>query len=687
MRRRTHAHHNPRIPPGCGAPIARRLIIVGLALLGTTVACSCRSREPAVRRGIRNVEFERVHGYLEYTFRQRRRNQESKVGAGSTNSKERIHEENIQLETEGFVYHPNFLEFTLAGLFGLTQQDFLERFDGRERQSGDDGDVYEFDLSAAFFKQKEYPGTVFARRHRALTPRPFQSSLETTTTHYGFVWQYVDEKMPTSVQFNDTEVLLNPLDDREDNGRQQTTEFRFDTTYKFNVNNTLSLIYEWRSEEEEPFGLSFDSSEVTLTHRLDFGERHEYRLESEFNYFNQKGTFDIERLRWREILRIMHTDSLDSWYRFELTDRTQGTLSGVPPIEERAYLTVGTVEYRLFDSVVTQFTGVVQNQEFGSGLTIRRYAAQARLEYRKKNPWGLLRASFRDRFQREKRRGGGLQLETIDERRTFRDPDPIRLSNPNVVKSSIFMTAEDRTTFYMLGRDYTFREVGDFLELERVPTGRIAEGQIVLIDYVYRVGGDLILETLGRDFSLRQDFDNGWSPYYRFRWQDQELRPKKASGVTPDDITAHLIGVEFKRGAIRLMAEYEDHDSTISPSRTKRLSIDWTHRFQNRAATTLKARWSEVHHAAPSRRTLRFMTLEGRYRHDISRGLNVEAAVMYRNQQDSLSGDDEGIDADLTLEWTVRETELRLIYEWSKFNDDYAKSDSSSLFVQLRRRF
>jgi len=572
-------------------------------------------------------------------------------------------------------------------LFGLTQQDFLERYDGRMRQSSDDGDVYEFDLSGTFFKRKVYPGTVYARRHRALEPRPFQSSLETTTTSYGVVWQYVDERMPTSLQFNDTEVLLNPLDDREDNGRQKTTEFRFDTTYKFNLHNALNFTYEWRSEHEEPFQLDFDSSELTLTHRMDFGDRHQYRLESEFNYFDQKGTFDIERLRWREILRIAHTESLDSWYRFELTDRTQGTLSGVPPIQERAFLTVGTLEHRLFDSLVSQFIGVVQNQEFGSGLTIRRYAAQASFEYRKKNPWGLLRATFRDRFQREKRRGSELELETIDERRPFHDPGPVRLSNPNVVLSSIFITAEDRTTVFVLGRDYTLQEVGDYVELERVPTGRIAEGQIVLIDYVYRIGGDLILETVSRDVSLRQDFKNGFSPYYRLRWQDQELRPKKSSGVTAEDITAHTIGCEFKRGSVRLMAEYEDHYSTITPFRATRLSADWTHRFPNRATTILKARWSQVINGAPNRRPLRFLTLEGRYRHDITRELNIEAAVLYRNQQDSLSGDDEGVDVDLTLEWIVRETELRLIYEWSKFSDDFAKNDSSSLFVQLRRRF
>ena len=79
--------------------------------------------------------------------------------------------------------------------------------------------------------------------------------------------------------------------------------------------------------------------------------------------------------------------------------------------------------------------------------------------------------------------------------------------------------------------------------------------------------------------------------------------------------------------------------------------------------------------------------MEGRYRHPITRNLTVEGAVLYRDESDSLSGDDEGVDVDLALEWLIRDTELRVTYEYGKYDDEFAENDFSALWVQLRRNF
>ncbi len=664
-----------------GLRVAAAALIVGCPLMG------CRSPGGSFLSGFNRVHAKPISGYVEYTWRDRRLDQNTKVGGSETKSSEQIAEQNIKFETEGYIYHPNFVEFTLAGLFGLLQQDFEDEFDGRRRQSNDDGTVTEFDLNASFFRRKKYPGSVFLRRHRSLVARPFQSSLETTTTGYGFNWQYINDKTPTTVQFSDMEVLLDPLNSREANGIQKTTEFRIDTAYQFSLRNSLKLTYESRVQTEEPFKLDFTTDEITLSHRLDLGKKGNALLESELNYYDQRGTFDIKRFRWREMLRLKHTERLSSWYRFELIDRTQGALFGVAPITERSWLFTGLIEHQLYDSLVSQFSGFAQNQNYGDGVTVRRYGSQANFDYRKKNRWGKLHASFRDGFRRETWRGGRRELETLDERGVFHDPEPVRLSNPTVQQASLFVTAEDRTTLYIQGRDYTVRLIGDYLELERIPTGRIADGETVLIDYIYHTGGDLILETINHDFSIREDMNNGFSPYYRFRYQDQKLRPELSSGITPDNIIGHIGGLEYRKGPIRLTGEYEDHDSSISPFRALRLSADWTHRFDNGITPSFKARWSDVRHGFPNERTRRFLTLEGRYRHVVNRTLILETSLVYRNQQDSQGRDDEGLDFDLSFEWTLRDTELRLTYEWSQFNDDFTKSEASTLYLQLRRNF
>ncbi|MEK7731829.1 MAG: hypothetical protein AAB363_08225, partial [Planctomycetota bacterium] len=637
--------------------------------------------------GGRNLAVTDVRGRLEYLARVRDQQQDSKVGAGNTSFKESIFEENIRLETDGSVYHPNLLEFTLAGLFGLQQRDFEQTSDGQTRTSGGDGDVFEFDFEGHFLKKKPYPGTVYARRYRSLVPRPFLSSLQTTTTNYGFVWQYVDPKTPTSLQFNSTDVRLDPLDKQEKPGRQKNEELRFETAYKFSEYNELTFLYNRRSVEEEPFALAYDSDELTLAHRLDFGDRRQHRLDSELNVFDQKGTFDVERTRFREILRLSHSETLRSWYRLELLDRTQGSLSGVPPIGEKSTYLSGTVEHQLYESLVSQFFAFVQQQDYDSGLEILRYGMQPGFDYRKKNPWGVLLANYNVRIQREDRSGGALDMEVVDETRTFQDPEPITLNNPKIVVSSIFITAEDRTTTYREGSDYRVRQVGDFVEIERVPTGRIQDGQTVLVDYVFVLGGDFSLDTVAHNFNIRQNFAFGLSPYYRLREQDQELSPEDATGITPEDITAHTIGVEYQRGPLRATAEFEDHDSTIVPFEAVRLSADLTHKFDAGGTARLKARWTDVERSAPQIRETEFFTVEGRYRHTIKKALTVEGAVLYRTQQDTLSTDNQGVNVDLALEWLYRQTEVRVTYQLGRFEDDFAKNRTSSLYVQIRRRF
>jgi hypothetical protein len=667
--------------------VLRALRVAGawLAVGGGALLAGCQAQ--GARRQTEAVKLTDIGGHMEFVTRQREQNQESKVGAGDSHYQESIFEEDVKLEADGFVYHPNLMEFTLAGLFGLLQHDYQETVDGRERHSADDGTVAEFDLNGNFFRRKSYPGNIFARRREDLEPRPFLSSLKTTTTSFGLNWQYVSDKTPTSFQFNHTDVKLDPLNKQEAPGEQKNTSARFETAYRFSDHNVLSFVYDHESVDEKPFALKYDSDEATLTHLLNFGEHHRHRLESELNYFDQRGSFAIERKRWRELLRLEHTDTLRSWYRFELMDRTQGQQAGVPPINEKSYYLSGTLEHELFESLVSQFFVYGQRQKFESGLDIDHLGAQASFDYRKTNAWGVLLADYRARIQREKRTGLGFAVAIDDEQHVFKDPEPIVLQNTNINTGSIFITAEDRLTIYHVGRDYNVFVRGDQVEIERVPTGHILDGQTVLIDYTFTVGGNFTLDTLGQDFSIRENFKFGLSPYYRLMWQDQTITPETATGALADDITAHLVGVEYLWRDLHLSAEYEDHDSTITPFKATRLTGEYTHRFKMGSTGTVKARWTDMHYQPPDPRDNTFFTLEGRYRHPLTEHLTVEGAVLYRTEKDSLSGNDKGVDVDLSLEWYIRQTEVRVTYELGKFEDDFAKNDYNTLYVQIKRRF
>lgn len=666
-------------------PVIRRFATVGALAVATAVA-GCQSPQPARSPDqAKAFDIAVTRKWVEFNARAQEQDQKSKVSPNRINTKETIFEESIGIETQGSVYHPNFMEFTLGGLFGLLQEDFEEVTDVRDRSSGDDGEIYEFNFESLFLKRKTYPGSVYARRYRALEPRPFLSSLDTTTTNYGFLWQYLDPKMPTSLRFNSTDVDLDPLDPQEPETRQENTSLRFETAYLFSDHNVLSFTYDHNTVEELPY-VEYDSDEPILSHRLDFGDRRQHQLESELSYFDQRGTFNIRRTTWRETLRLSHTDSLRSWYRMELQDLEQGTQAGVPPIQQKSYLFSGTLEHRWYESLVSQLLGFVTHQDYDDGPEIDIWGVQPSFDYRKKNPWGVLLANYGFRVQSEDRTGTGLLNDVVDERGTFNDPSPVVLANTNVILSSILITSEDRTIFFRVGQDYRVQLVGDRVEIERVPTGRIADGTTVLIDYVWALGGDLTLDTQLHNFGLRQNFDFGLSPYYRYRRQDQDLSPRDATGVQPEDISAHIYGAEYQKGPVRLIAEYEDHNSSLVPFEALRLTGELTYPIPRAGTARLRTRWVDRDQDNPDRQT-KFFTVEGRYRQRMGAHLTLEGAVLYRREDDSLSGDDNGVDVDLSLEWLIRDTEFRVTYESGQYEDDFAEADNQALFVQFRRRF
>ncbi|UCE59653.1 MAG: hypothetical protein JSU63_19690 [Phycisphaerales bacterium] len=633
------------------------------------------------------MRLARPTGYLEFVTRHRQHDLEPKTGDDRTGFSETVFEENLALETEGYLYHPGLFDFTLGGLFGLIQHNAENVYGGKRETVSNEGTVQEFNLEGEILKWRRIRGFVRARRDQALEPRAFRTSLETTTTDYGMLWRYVDDKWPTSLQFNYTDVRLDPLGDLEEKHRRTNTDLIFQTDYRFTRKSVLSLDYKRETVDEEPQERDYDSDEVTLKHRWEFGRREGNSLESDLNYRSQRGFLELERLRWRENLRLQHTDRFRTWYKFEAIDRVRSDLSGPESIGERSYSVSASLEHRLYENLVSQVTGFALTQDFDSGVEIDRLGVQATFNYRRSNPWGILLGDYSFHVNTEDRAGANLAAERLDQEHIFNEPNPVILTGPRVDPGSIVIRDESRVTVYREGSDYRVFTIGDRIEIFRVPTGRIIDGQVVLIDYLVEIGGTYTLTTIGQTLSLRQRFDFGLSPYYRLRWQHQRLSPEENSGITPEEISAHLFGLEFRRGLLTLTGEHEIQYSTLTPFDSTRLGLDFNRRFDSGGTGTIRARWVDTRYGSPNKRTSRFFTIEGRYRHAISRNLNFEGAVQYRNEKDSLSGDDDGIDLDLSLDLFVRKTEVRVTYEYGRYNDDFAKSEASALFVQVRRRF
>lgn len=184
--------------------LAAVVTVVTVGLGGCQSGHRRRSRvQPIALRDVR-VEFE-----ARSRFRQD--NRDSKRARGDEDFRETIFQQRLRVEAEGSVYHPNLLDFSMALVGGLQQSEFHESLDGARRGSTADDTLDEFDVRATLFQNKDFPASVHAVRSRTFDPRPFRSSLETTTTSFDFTWQYVNPKTPTLFQFSDTNIDFDPF--------------------------------------------------------------------------------------------------------------------------------------------------------------------------------------------------------------------------------------------------------------------------------------------------------------------------------------------------------------------------------------------------------------------------------------------------------------------------------------------
>ena len=94
-----------------------------------------------------------------------------------------------------------------------------------------------------------------------------------------------------------------------------------------------------------------------------------------------------------------------------------------------------------------------------------------------------MNADYRIEGQETERSGGDQIISVIDESQTFNDPDPVILNEPNIILGSIVVTDITGTTVYQVNLDYTVLTFANRVELHRVPTGMISNGETVLIDF------------------------------------------------------------------------------------------------------------------------------------------------------------------------------------------------------------
>ncbi len=596
-------------------------------------------------------------------------------------------EERIGLKLGGAILDPGFITFSGDLNIALTQdhyEEFGNWFD--TRRDADNDVLLLYDLRLNLFQGKKLSGTVYGLRQDNRISRRFQPSLDERRTGYGTTWTWADEKLPMELSFDYLKTERDGNRDARDDEEYTEAKVYYGVRWLIDDHHRLKLSYE-HSETDQEYQGQRDEYETSrdllrLEHEIEFGDAHQHTLQTVLRWQEESGDFARDLFEIGPQLTLRHSDTLQTSYRYQLN---RERYAGLDVETHRA-------DFQLTHQVYTNLTTTVDlfglYEDVDDDVTTTQAGGSVDWQYNRKNRWGHLYANLALAYDTEDVRGDNGPRLVLNEAQTFRDPVMITLRNRNVIPASIIVTDTGNRRVFTPGVDYAVFRYDNVTRIARIRTGAIADGDTILVDYLYKTPADGRLDTVRVDFSLEQRFAGGLTPYYRFSFRHQEDDLSFGFADRADRTDHHRLGITYEAKRFTLGAEYEIFDDQIEPYDALHLS-GLVHLIQN-AEQSLDAssRFSRLFfEGGYDDRNVTMIDVGLDHRWRLSESMSTVERFAYRFESDSIAGDTHAWDVVVGLQYAMGDLFGELTVEYDRLGLPGSEDEDFGVYFRLRRDF
>lgn len=611
-----------------------------------------------------------------------RRERVTQTGRDTTD-KEDLLRESLELFTQAYIGHRNFIDLT--GKFRLQYEN---RWVTSGTLSSDEAtrDLnLLYDVNARILGASSVPVDIYARRDQQTINRDFGTALRQGTTEYGAIANFQSANFPTTVQLSHNES------DQTDSFGQFGYKYKRDSLSVQSIlvlseTNRLEARYQFDSvseTQENVYSTDYIRHDLSLNDTWNFGEKKEHELRSFFRYYDQGGLYEQTNIRLEEQLRLVHTDTLESRYSASADQRSRGGAS------QNTYRGTAALRHKLFESLVS--TANAGYQHFTTGdFSSDQYFAGLNFEYTKRIAPGRLDINLGANYvnQNNSDQGGGLSV--FDESYQYNGGLFITVNRRNVVSGSLRLTGPGGFPTYLEGVDYTVRYFPDRVEIVPVVGGAITSGSTLLANYDIGPEPGNTISTIGTSAAIRYTILETWlqglAGYASYSSTTNNVSAADPSLIAVDDVTVTLLGLEYRRWGVTLRAEQEFRDSTLNPYDTMRLQALYDTRLGGNSVFSVDLTDEMIRYSQPSNE-VNFLRAGVRWIQELSRTVDLDTRVIYRNESDANLGDSEGIDARVGLRWRYRQTSAYINVGHTIFGTPTSDTTSQLLEIGFRREF
>lgn len=664
------------------------VIVLSLLTAGTSRADSASSEgaSPPPRSGW--LTLNQLDAYLEFEGEYTRDRVSSDASRRlARDRQQRQHsydfEERIGLTLHFTVLDPKILTVSTDLSFALTQDRFVERFDGYEQTDDDNGYLIHHDSRLDFFQGGKVSGSLYGRRDDRRINRRFQPTLNEDRIGYGTSWVFSDDKLPMELTYDYQETDRTGNRDKSDDEHYTESTLHYGLEWIHTERHRLKLSYEHSDTKQEFQGLreAFDTQRDLLTaeDEWQFGAGGKHSLRTLMHWQEESGDFARDLFEIGPQLTLQHTDSLQTLYKYQFNrERYEG-------LDIDTHRADFQVVHQAYTNLTSTFDVFALQENIDGDIDTSQFGGFADWQYNRSNPFGHLHANLHLGYDTEDIEGDDGVRVVLNESGTFRDPRAITLRNRDVIEASIIVTDATNRRFFRRGVDYNVLRVDNAVQVARIPTGSIADGDTVLIDYNYQIPADGRLDTIRTDFSIEQRFTGGLTPYYRLSYRNQEDETSTGFDRRADRTNHHRIGATYDRSRFALGAEYEIFDDTVDPYDAFHLDGRLRVFQQENHSVDLSSRLSRLFfEGGVDERDVTLLDVEADHRWRLARDWSTVQRVAYRYEQDSVAGDTRGWDVSAGLEYASGDLSGELTIEYDRL--DLPDSDQEDIGVYLRIR-
>lgn len=616
----------------------------------------------------------------------------------------------LGLNLAGDVVDPNLVDWRGSLEMGPLEEWYRERINAFDQRQDTAGMLLRYDFAIDALKSKPVSFHAYARQSDDRVPRQFLPSLHEYVTETGASTLIHAGPLTTEAGFAYRNVVQKGNWAREDNESQETTRFYLDNKLDFTDTHKLRLAFDHERDKSDYQGSSYydyhtTRNDLRADHELAFGPGNKHRLDTVFQYDNDTGDLARNQMQLSPRLTLQHNDKLQTIYRYSYYRVEQDAIE----IADNKF-DVEAV-YRPNDRWRITLDGFGLYETENPDVRTWDYGGQVDVAYNQPTSLGRLSADLALAYDTSRTSGSAGRRLVYDEAVSLSTVKPAVLRQRNVKLTSILVHDSGRKRIFVAGQDYLATATRGWVLLHRLPFGRIAEGDVVYVDYQYDVPVDATVDTYRIDFMLEHEFKFGLTPYYYLNVRCQQVDTTRGGwAIYPYDQDRHRLGLRFGRERWSVTNEYEFNDDSVEPYQAYHLtgqlnvlrlgahSLDATgeishYWFEGTQVSNgpkppswipdfLSRRWfgTETY----PRRTW-WCEFDLKDRIEINRYLSVNGGAAFRVETDTIYGATHGVDVECGVRYVRGLLTVELTAEYNLLSVGGTRNEGVSVWLNMRR--